>query len=161
MKYLWAILSFLFSILIFYIFYKMIHNTTNPNKPIERWGYWKSTKIFICIFIVFSVLFYSLLHISFIQKLLIPSASVLSMTDSTSSFFRGGSDHHLQAIETMNEHKHIESNHNNSSINQSGGGGGGGTVANGNLPKLNQTNISLVNDHYEYNDNILTDPPNF
>ncbi len=136
----------------------MIHNNSNSTKPVEKWGYWKSTKIFICIFIVFSVLFYSLLHISFIQKLIIPTTGVLSMTD-----LRGGSESNensinLDRMRDQDNDRNRERSNSNSflntkktidlSLNQNGGG----NMNNGN---------NYSSQYYEYNDNIITDPPNF
>lgn len=169
MKHLWAILSTIFTIAVFYIFYKMIHsknNSNNANQKVEKWGYWKSTKIFVCLFILFSALFYSLQNFSWVQRWLIPSTAVLGMHGGVSS----EDDNDTGA----------------GVLNMQGGGGGdyrsirersrsdahekhivvpAASVNGGNGESRREENYNRVRSHresnYDYNDNILTDPPNF
>ena len=153
----------------------MIHSknaSSNNANQTEKWGYWKSTKIFVCLFILFSALFYSLQNFSWVQRWLLPSTAVLSMHGSGSSG--------LENID-YNQDRDRDRDH-EVSINMQGGGGMRSenrersrsdghekqiiipSVSNRDIRENRGESRSRERSHresYDYNDNILTDPPNF
>jgi len=174
MQYLWFILSFLFTSLVFYLFYKMTHsNKKNPNNPNnnEKWGAWKSIKIYVALLTVFSILFYSILHISFIQQWFFPGTAILSMSAPMTMMGQPTEEYEEQAQNQakviqyqtqsggqMQDNTRIRSNSNSNtsnifqSIKKTMTGGGSSNSRNNNVQQ------ETIN---EYNDNIFTDPPNF
>ncbi len=146
---------------------KNSNNTSNtlPNATTnEKWGFWKSTKIFLALFIVFSILFYSILHISFIQKWFFPGTAILAVP--TMSMMNP--DHQdtpeipptkvIQFHETSNDDENRpRSNSTNifQTIKKTMTGGGS-------TNHQSQQSVQQLNNHHDsYNDNIFTDPPNF
>jgi hypothetical protein len=159
LQHLWIILSITFTIVVFTIFYKITHKSSDPNAQPIKWGWWKSTKIIACLFIIFSALFYSLLHISWIRNLIFPSSAAVI----------GGASELLHTIQVpaatvINQSpQQIPTSSNMMDMRDMRGGGSGNNENEDERHNRHEErrNRGGGGGEYRKRDRILTEPPNF